>query len=115
MSLGSNTNTTPGAPGPRRQEKRQDKRLNLKIICWHLGALAMGFTSLSCQVSEPPKPSITTVAAARGVADEYCHEHQLDWGEATFVMPQNGGYYVEYGDAKVHHGLSVNSDGSIEP
>lgn len=80
-----------------------------------LGAFAFVFLLFGCQVSQPPKPVITSVASARALADGYCHEHQLDWGEATFVMPQDGGYYVEYGDAKVHHGLTVNTDGTIQP
>jgi hypothetical protein len=82
----------------------------LSLCFWVLPCVGMG-----CQTTAPPQPVVRTVADARQRADAYVGAHQLNWGEACFVMPQNGGYYVEYGDAVAHHGLTVDSDGTVEP
>jgi hypothetical protein len=74
---------------------------------------------LGCAVgSPPPRPAVATPIEAAQRADAYCKQQGINWGQSHFIYPQRGGYYVEYiqqGDARVHHGLTVNADGSVEP
>ena len=64
------------------------------------------------------QPMVTSSVQAGEIADAYCKKNGIDWGQSRFIYPQQGGYYVEYiepGDARIHHGLTVNSDGTVVP
>jgi hypothetical protein len=46
---------------------------------------------------------------------QYCRQHALDWGQPVWIMQEMDGYYVEFGDARVHNGLTVGFDGAVHP
>ena len=73
---------------------------------------------LGCASAPPPRSVVATATEAGLRADAYCKAQGLRWGDSRFIYPQQGGYYVEYiekGDARVHHGLTVHDDGTVEP
>jgi|GEM_PF-4586284 len=67
-----------------------------------------------CQEAPPPKVVVGNTIEARQTADAYLASHNLDWGPSRLVFGQRGSFYVEYGDANNHHGLTVYYDGHVE-
>ena len=70
-----------------------------------------------CASSQAPttRPVVVTTRQAADIALNYCQQHDLDWGQPVWIMQEMDGFYVEFGDAKYHPGLTVGYDGVVRP
>jgi hypothetical protein len=71
-----------------------------------------------CQTAaKPPERVVTSTRDAAARAAQYCHDHNLFWGQPVYIIQQMDGYYVEFviqnGYKQDTHGLTVAYDGSI--
>jgi hypothetical protein len=100
------------------------QRLNLGVFLgvlasWRSIFLVVTTTVAGCAPTTQPTPKavVTGTRDAAARAAQYCHEHNLNWGEPVYIIQQMDGYYVEFvmqtGYKQDTHGLTVAYDGSI--
>jgi hypothetical protein len=79
--------------------------------------LTSAFILSGCASTTSPttQPVVSTTRQAAAIAVDYCQQHDLDWGQPAWIIQEMDGYYVEFGDAKYHPGLTVGYDGVVRP